>query len=209
MRTYLSSFFRKYGFYLALCGCLCLIGGAAVYARHAPRLNAPAPTQSAAPAATPQAGDDFGAQSASGVPDVVETLEDVKNPLSWPVAGREALSPMSDTPVWSDTLGQWQTHAGVDLAAEQGEAVYAAASGTVKAAFRDALLGYVIELQHENGLMTRYANLVSTDLVRVGDKVAAGQAIAAVGKSAVGERESRSHLHFEAYQDGKWVELPR
>lgn len=186
---------KRNRFYLSLGACILVIGGALYWARG--RVMAPAHPLPA-PAPTPVASS------------YDERLDDVKvpSPLAWPVTGRDILSPHSPIdPAWSDTLELWQTHSGVDIAAIKGEMVYAAIDGTVSRAERDALYGCVIEVTGPDRLLTRYANLATTQLVKVGDRVKAGDPIGAVGDTSALESSMRAHLHFEAYQDGEWIEL--
>lgn len=84
-------------------------------------------------------------------------------------------------------------HAGLDFPGPMGSPIYAAANGVVS--FVGAKQGYgnCVEIDHGNGLMTRYAHL-SRFAARVGDKVDAGQAIAAMGSTG---RSTGPHLHFE------------
>ena len=49
-----------------------------------------------------------------------------------------------DAPVWSETLGQWQTHPALDIAGSPGEAVYACREGVVSEAWSDRLWGNVV-----------------------------------------------------------------
>lgn len=197
----LHTWLKKYGFHLALAGCLALLGGAAIYARSAMQPDVPPAPQpiaqvqgepTAAPASVPAA----------------QSLDEELSPLSWPVAGREVLKEYAPEPVWSDTLRQYQLHEGIDLAATLGEAVYAPADGRVTRVEKDALLGWLVEIDHGDGLITRCANLVSGEMTRSGDSVRAGQVIGAVGESATVEKGLPTHLHFEAWQEGEWVNLP-
>lgn len=193
---------QKAGFYIALAGCLVLVGVAAVQIRSRPPV---------VPENRPMAT----AQPAGAQPDFVETLDQALSqptvaPLAyqWPVDGREIVTEHSpDTPIWSDTLFQWQPHAGIDIAAALGEAVRAVAEGTVLRAYKDPLLGNIIELSHRDGTVTRYASLMTLDAVTVGETVVAGQIIGAVGSSAASESAMQAHLHFEAYQNGEWIDL--
>jgi murein DD-endopeptidase MepM/ murein hydrolase activator NlpD len=88
---------------------------------------------------------------------------------------------------------QGQRHDGIDIAAPEGTAVGAAASGTVVYSGAQSGYGSIVIVRHEGGLLTLYAH-ASALLVRQGDRVEAGQPIARVGKSG---RTSGPHLHFE------------
>jgi lipoprotein NlpD len=99
----------------------------------------------------------------------------------------------------SSAFGQrWgRKHEGIDLAAPVGTPVLAAQEGRVLYA-GNTVQGYgnMVVLQHANDLLTAYAHN-SVLLVRVGDRVRAGQTIARVGQSG---RATGPHLHFEVRQ---------
>lgn len=132
------------------------------------------------------------------------------SPLAWPVSGREILTPRSpEELVWWEALGAYQTHEGIDIAAVMGEAVLAAMNGRVTAAYQDPLLGYTVEITHQQDILTRYANLSTLRQVQVGQQVRQGEIIGAVGDSAAAESAAPPHLHFEAYQGSEWLDLPQ
>jgi murein DD-endopeptidase MepM/ murein hydrolase activator NlpD len=89
-------------------------------------------------------------------------------------------------------------HEGLDFSAKEGTPVRATADGVVT--FNGSYGGYgrMVELNHGNGLVTRYAhNLVNK--VRVGQRVARGQVIALVGSSGL---STSTHLHYEVRRNG-------
>jgi murein DD-endopeptidase MepM/ murein hydrolase activator NlpD len=89
-------------------------------------------------------------------------------------------------------------HAGIDIQAETGSRVLAAAPGSVIFSGWAASYGRVVKIQHSNGFVTLYAHN-SENLVQVGDVVDAGAVIATVGKTG---RASSDHLHFEIRRGG-------
>ncbi len=93
-------------------------------------------------------------------------------------------------------------HFGVDVAASADLMVKAALDGTVLIADYTAETGYVIQIQHENELITVYKH--NQELFkRVGDIVKAGEAIAVLGNS--GRITTGPHLHFELWHKGKAI----
>ena len=108
--------------------------------------------------------------------------------------------------VYSPTLGDWRTHNGVDIAAQQGTTVLAASAGAVLSVTDDPLMGTTVVLEHDNGYQTTYANLQAKPNVEAGDPVSAGQIIGAVGTTAAAE-SGQPHLHFAVTKDGKAVDL--
>ncbi|MEO7854524.1 MAG: M23 family metallopeptidase [Rubrivivax sp.] len=89
-------------------------------------------------------------------------------------------------------------HTGLDFPAPTGTPVLAAAGGVVVSQEWHAQYGRMLEIDHGNGLLTRYAHL-SRSLSEVGDIVQRGQAIAAVGTTG---RSTGPHLHFEVLLQG-------
>ncbi|MEO7743441.1 MAG: M23 family metallopeptidase [Usitatibacter sp.] len=89
-------------------------------------------------------------------------------------------------------------HTGVDLIAPPGTPVVAAAGGMVSTVGYAAEYGNIVEVDHDNGLTTRYAHL-SKSSVKVGDVVMKGQLIAQVGATG---RTTGPHLHFEVREKG-------
>jgi murein DD-endopeptidase MepM/ murein hydrolase activator NlpD len=94
--------------------------------------------------------------------------------------------------------GQAALHTGLDFPAEVGTPVMAAAGGVVILSEFHGQYGNVVELEHGNGLITRYAHN-SKVLVKIGDIVRRGQTIAEVGSTG---RSTGPHLHFEVRIDG-------
>ncbi|MDP2006868.1 MAG: M23 family metallopeptidase [Rubrivivax sp.] len=101
--------------------------------------------------------------------------------------------------------GRRAFHAGLDFAAVQGTPIQAAAGGTVAFAGIKADFGKVVEIDHGNGLITRYAH-ASALSVRTGDVVVPGDTIAAVGSTG---RSTGAHLHFEVLRRGEAVDPRR
>ncbi|MBR4571707.1 MAG: LysM peptidoglycan-binding domain-containing protein [Candidatus Riflebacteria bacterium] len=90
-------------------------------------------------------------------------------------------------------------HAGLDLAAPKGTAIYSVAPGRVIFAGTRGGYGKVVIIAHENGLSTRYGHC-SKLLVKNGQLVKEGQLIAKVGATGVA---TGNHLHFEVRKNGK------
>ncbi len=96
----------------------------------------------------------------------------------------------------------YHQNTGIDVVAKDGKTfdVTAAASGTVTKAVKDPILGYTVEIDHQNGLVTFYQSL-SDVKVQAGDTVKQGQVIAKAGESTY-NAEAKTHLHFEVRKDG-------
>jgi murein DD-endopeptidase MepM/ murein hydrolase activator NlpD len=94
-----------------------------------------------------------------------------------------------------------QGHAGIDLRAPGGTAIYPLAPGVVTNIGIDPKGGNVINIQHADGIRTYYAHL-GTVRVHKGDKVSMDDAIATVGDSG-NARGTVPHLHFQVWQNGQ------
>lgn len=90
-------------------------------------------------------------------------------------------------------------HLGVDIVSKDDEPVLATLAGTVTLATWSLETGNVIQIQHDDNIISIYKHN-STLLKKVGDKVKAGEPIAIIGNS--GELTSGTHLHFEIWHNG-------
>ena len=93
-------------------------------------------------------------------------------------------------------------HYGLDFKGPIGAPIYAAAKGRVSFVGRKPGYGNVVEVSHGNGVMTRYAHL-SRFAAKVGDRVEAGDVIAALGNTG---RSTGPHLHFEVRTNDRAVD---
>jgi len=123
-----------------------------------------------------------------------------------PIEGPIITEYTSDVLVYSETLEAWVGHAGIDIGAEVGTPVKAAADGTVKEVYEDELWGIVIVIDHGNQLETKYANLLTKEMVKEGTKVKQGDHISKVGSTAKIEMLMEPHLHFEVRKNGNLVD---
>lgn len=113
-----------------------------------------------------------------------------------PVPGDTIGAYAMDCLSYNETTRDWRVHNGVDLAAEEGTPVGAAADGTVYTTYEDDTLGYTVVLRHDGGYITRYSSLREDLCVNPGDKVTLGQTIGYAGDSALVETVMGSHVHF-------------
>jgi len=119
------------------------------------------------------------------VPDFV----DAAPPFAWPVEG-----PITST--FGRRRSAW--HRGIDIKADRGAVVFAAAAGTVVTSDVEPRYGRVVKIEHEDGFVTVYAHN-QENLVEPGMKVAAGDPVAIVGRTG---RATSEHLHFEIRRNG-------
>lgn len=122
---------------------------------------------------------------------------------TWPLPAGEPGRVSSDFGHRADPLdGSHAEHHGVDLAAPAGTAVLAARGGTVTHAGPRGGYGNLVEIQHADGLVTRYAHQAAVH-VSPGETVRAGDSLGTVGSTG---RSTGPHLHFEVRQDGVAVD---
>lgn len=239
-----SKVFDKEGFYIVLFVCLCIVAVAAVLisrrnaelAKNA--LHGNNETQYTEPDNSKEVVENTEGDDEEVAP-VVNTPVENKEPssdnnnsennggntaaekdvwLKMPVEGEITKEFSKDVIVESLTLGQWETHEGIDIACDIGTPIKAAADGKVVEVRTedntiDSILktGYGISviIEHSNGLRTVYSNLaetmtdedgnvVSAIKVKTGDTVKCGDVIGYAGDTAEREMVSieGSHLHF-------------
>ena len=120
-------------------------------------------------------------------------------PKGYPVAGGYIGSGFGSR---TDPVGGGvEHHLGIDFDAPAGSAIHAVADGVVTFVGQRSGYGNVVEIDHGNGYMTRYAHNRS-NLARVGERVRAGQVIARVGETG---RATGPHCHFEVWLHGRPV----
>lgn len=119
-----------------------------------------------------------------------------------PVPGDTIGAYAMDCLSYNETTRDWRVHNGVDLAAEAGAPVGAAADGTVYTTYEDDTLGFTVVIRHDGGYTTRYSSLDENLCVSPGDVVTLGQTIGYAGDTALVESVMGSHVHFSvSYQD--------
>jgi len=160
-------------------------------------------------------GEQYGARLDRTVQDSIALstrVEEVQQSLtrSWDASnGMPSGAPLALMPQPSSGLGyrtdpitqQVAWHEGTDFPAAYGTPVLATGDGVVTRAAWDAEYGFVVDLKHKNGVVTRYAHAEQL-LVKQGDVVTQAQVIAKVGSTG---RSTGPHLHYEVLRDGMTV----
>ena len=113
-----------------------------------------------------------------------------------PVTGETVAQYAVDTLSYNQTTRDWRVHNGVDLAAEDGAEVCAAADGEVYTVYEDDALGYTVVIRHNDGYTTKYSSLREDLTVKAGDTVTMGQTIGYAADSAIVESTLGCHVHF-------------
>ena len=203
------------GFYIALAVCLLAAGIVGYYTLLRPQ--APAEPAASPNTAVPDERDNAWVaptvtpeENVPAAPPVEETpISDPQDLLP------QVMSPLDGTTVtvfsvtelmYDETMADWRTHSGIDIKAEEGDAVKTAADGVVKEVRYDDLMGVTVVITHEDGYETQYSCLQQEPPVEQGKTVKAGDIIGLVGSTASAEADVGPHLHFSVSKDGKVID---
>lgn len=104
---------------------------------------------------------------------------------------------------YNETTRDWRVHSGMDLAAEAGTEVKAAADGEVYTVFHDEQMGTTVVIRHKDGYTTHYASLAEEVAVKAGDQVQLGDVIGTVGSTALMESALGDHVCFRVTCNGE------
>ena len=126
--------------------------------------------------------------------------------FTWPVKGEVLRAWSVEALSYDATMGDWRTHDGVDIAADQGTDVLAPAGGTVSAIVEDDLMGVSVSIAHADGVVSTCASMASVPAIEVGDQVRTGDVIGMVGSTAIAESGEGSHLHLSMLKNGVSVD---
>jgi len=206
-----KNFMSGKGYYIALILCAVAIGiSGYLYYRNADMTETPVPVVNGDPTLSPDAPvvgtepvaatEEAHTQVDAPLPQT--TLPVVAEPMQTasPVEGQTVAVFAMDMLDYNPTTRDWRVHNGVDIAAEAGTAVCAAADGTVYSVFEDETMGMTVVLRHEDGYVTTYSSLAAEVSVKPGDTVKLGQKLGAVGDTALLECAIGEHVHFAVSQ---------
>ena len=113
-----------------------------------------------------------------------------------PVEGEVLAEYAMECLAYNQTTRDWRVHNGVDIAAEAGTKVVAAADGQVYTVYEDDQMGHTVVIRHDNGYVTKYSSLSGDIKVTPGETVTMGQTIGTVGSTALMETALGDHVHF-------------
>jgi len=126
-----------------------------------------------------------------------------KLPIGIPAPGQQITSKFGNRR--DPFLGRLAFHGGIDFRAPTGTPIYSSGSGVVTHAGRNGGYGKMVEIDHGDGITTRYAHLSRVE-VREGDHVAMG---ARIGKAGSTGRSTGPHLHYEIRRNGDAIDPMR
>ena len=137
----------------------------------------------------------------------IKKEEKIPDPtFKMPVEGEITLNYAKESLVYSNTLQEWVTHLGIDIKAPKTTVVKSSAEGTIKSIKNDPRYGITVVIEHSNGFESLYANLLTAEFVKEGEKVKQGQSIGTVGNTGAFEIADEPHLHFEILKDGEEID---
>jgi murein DD-endopeptidase MepM/ murein hydrolase activator NlpD len=134
---------------------------------------------------------------------IAEEEKTVQNNFTMPVEG-EILKDFSDSILqYSATFGDMRFHKGIDIACKYGTQIFSCADGKVTDIENSTDYGTTVTIKHSNGIIVKYSAIkdvtVKTDSeVKMGD-------VLGISASIPCECNDNSHIHIEAYKDGKQV----
>lgn len=142
--------------------------------------------------------------TAPPVTDAPNTLPSFIAPTSGKVSKEHDLSVL----VYSATMDDLRVHCGIDISANAGDDVLAAADGEITKIYTDPMMGNCIEISHKGDAVSIYKNLSfeHAEGIEVGTKVEKGEVISYIGDSAMIESAEEPHLHYELTVKGVSVD---
>ena len=132
-----------------------------------------------------------------------EPVVSQKRQTVFPVEGETVAVYAMDSLHYNQTTRDWRVHNGIDIAAQEGTSVCAAADGEVYTVYEDETMGMTVVPRHDGGYTTKYSSLHENVEVEPGQQVRAGQVIGTVGNTALMESAIGDHLHFSVSCNGE------
>ena len=134
--------------------------------------------------------------------------EEPEGIFTLPVSGQLYKGHDATIQVYSNTMGDYRVHLGVDIATPPEAPVFAAADGTVEKVWEDSMMGTCVAITHKDETVSIYKNLAKelAEGIAAGATVKQGDEIGRVGDTAVVEMADEPHLHFEVTVKGLSVD---
>lgn len=205
-----NSVLRGKGYYIALIACAAAIGisGYVYYSNTGEENTLSDPGTPVVATDTAQATQSTAA-TRSAAAESAQTATQATQPTTGklstcaPVEGTTVAEYAMEVLSYNETTRDWRVHDGVDIAAETGTTVCAAADGEVYTVYEDTEMGMTVVIRHDGGYTTKYSSLAQTVTVSAGDTVQMGDPIGAVGTSALMETALGDHVHFSVAKDNE------
>lgn len=202
-------FWQKNGVFLALAVSLLAVGGVLIAGlNQKPTVTSreeSKPSDTAVEQKVTGQPDDRTTQSTNTTTTTVKTTTTTRSKDLYVVpVSKDVLTPFSiDQPIYSQTMGDWRLHPGVDLGGKTGQQVKVIAAGTVLSVEEDALWGTIITVDHSVGVLSRYSGVKPS--VKKGDKLDVGAVLGTLSEIPC-ESAMEPHLHLEMQVDNNPID---
>lgn len=110
-----------------------------------------------------------------------------------------------EIPLYCETMNDWRTHSGIDIAVKEGDEVLSVGNGKVTKVLTDSSFGYTVEVDY-GSFIARYCGMKQGNCVGINDILSKGDSIGVIDTVPC-ESKSEPHLHFEVLVEGK-IENP-
>ena len=203
-------FMKKRGYLIALgVLCLALVVTTAVVVGSNPKggsqVEKPKPTASVKPSVNASV---IPSVNSSVIPTVTPSISPVVTVIVFDSPVENATVGMTfseDELCFSQTLGYWYGHMGMDFIGTEGQDCLAVYGGTVESVTRDIASGTVVVIKINDTLSVGYGSLAEDVSVAVGDRVEKGQVIGKISDSAYDEFKEGPHVHLTVKENGLYV----
>lgn len=135
-----------------------------------------------------------------------EVFDPITDKMAWPVSGNVLMEYSTEALIYDETLDQYRANDSMSIGAASGEAVVAAAAGTVKSIGQNDRLGHYVVISHGNGLETTYGQLQEAVDVAVDETVSKGETIGYVADPTWYSLALGTHVEFQVTLEGTPVD---
>ncbi len=160
--------------------------------------------QTEAPVTEPEETEEATAQPYTGENGSLQTILQVSASLDYPVISGKVNKEYSEEAVYSETMGDYRAHTGVDFSADIGENVTAMSDGVVDSIYKDDMFGNVIKVTNGN-FSIYYCGVSDTMYCVEGGQITRGDIIGKVGEIPC-EKDDGMHLHIEVRVGDKTID---
>ena len=205
-----AAFMKGKGTFVALAACIAAVGGAGIYAynRTVDTLNSSLTAKKPETSSRAELPAEAPTDSVLKDDSLTSELEAISKvqPRVFPTSGEILVAFSNGELVYNETLGAWEAHNGIDIAAENGCNIAAMTSGVVSNIWEDPLWGCCVEIDHQNSVYSYYYGLSQQLAVTRGDRVDSGDVIGTAGNTATAEIALSPHIHFALKRNGEWID---
>ena len=135
-----------------------------------------------------------------------EVFDPITDKMAWPVSGNVLMEYSTEALIYDETLDQYRANDSMSIGAASGEAVVAAAAGTVKSIGQNDRLGHYVVISQGNGLETTYGQLQEAVDVAVDETVSKGETIGYVADPTWYSLALGTHVEFQVTLEGTPVD---